>query len=341
MRVSCSEPVSANPKRKRADERTRTAYPCSLPGIRQALQEIALGRNSRISKLFALHWLAQCCTVLRSRWCQSGVGRLWVTRRRVLCSRWVSRKGDGLPATALVHARPGLARVLVSRCRARPRPPPQGPRACLPPRRTSRTSLPMFGSSASYPDPNRRSCLRRGTPPGPLLTWWRFFPRGRRCCAPPPLGPFLPRWWLLPRWRLPARRGSDVGRHVLLRRNHRSVGYGSPFHIPRRVPQRGTRDIRRAATGGGGTRSWAGAELRRVLENTEQPFRPLCDLRLHDLRFPEESCKPLVANRLGVEGVTFTGVGAAESVVEDAYEVVVLVPGARGLLTVIHHELLP
>jgi hypothetical protein len=78
-----------------------------------------------------------------------------------------------------------------------------------------------------------------------------------------------------------------------------------------------------------------------VLEDTEQPFRPLCDLRLHDLRFPEESCKPLVANRLGVEGVTLTGVGAAESVVEDTYEVVVLVPGARGLLTVIHHELLP
>jgi hypothetical protein len=78
-----------------------------------------------------------------------------------------------------------------------------------------------------------------------------------------------------------------------------------------------------------------------VLENTEQPFRPLCDLRLHDLRFHEECCKPLVANRLGVEGVTLTGVGAAESVVQDAYKVVVLVPGARGLLTVIHHELLP
>src|SRR5919112_2893001 len=217
MRVSCSEPVSANPKRKRADERTRTAYPCSLPGIRQALQEIALGRNSRISKLFALHWLAACCTVLRSRWCQSGVGRLWVTRRRVLRARWVSRNGDGLPATALVHARPGLARVLVSRCRARPRsprsshvwlvltderPPPQGPRACLPPRRTSRTSLPMSGSSASYPDPHGRSCLKRATPPGSLLTWWRFFPRGRRCCSPPPPWPFLPRWWLLPRLRL-------------------------------------------------------------------------------------------------------------------------------------------
>src|ERR687895_1715098 len=143
------------------------------------------------------------------------------------------------------------------------RPPPQGPRACLPPRRTSRTSLPMSGSSASYPDPHRRSCLKRATPPGPLLTWWRFFPWSRRCCAPPPLGPFLPRWWLLPRWRLPARRGSDVGRHTLLRRNDRSVGYSSSFHIPRRVPQRGTQHIRRAPTRGGATPIGAGAERRR------------------------------------------------------------------------------
>src|ERR671915_2109866 len=52
-----------------------------------------------------------------------GVRSPWVTRRRVLCARGVSRKGDGLPATALVHARPSLARVLVSRCRARPRSP--------------------------------------------------------------------------------------------------------------------------------------------------------------------------------------------------------------------------
>src|SRR5215203_3563961 len=72
------------------------------------------------------------------------------------------------------------------------RPPPQGLRACLPPRRTSRTSLPMSGSSASYPDPHRRSCLRRGTPPGLLLTRWRFFPRGRRCCAPPASRAFPP-----------------------------------------------------------------------------------------------------------------------------------------------------
>src|SRR5215212_8449508 len=63
------------------------------------------------------------CTVLRSRCYQSGVRSPWVTRRRALCARWVSRKGDDLPATALVHARPSLARVLVSRGRARPRSP--------------------------------------------------------------------------------------------------------------------------------------------------------------------------------------------------------------------------
>jgi hypothetical protein len=37
--------------------------------------------------------------------------------------------------------------------------------------------------------------------------------------------------------------------------------------------------------------------------------------RLHDLRFPEESRKPLVAGRLGVEGVTVGGIGAIQGVV--------------------------
>jgi hypothetical protein len=59
-------------------------------------------------------------------------------------------------------------------------------------------------------------------------------------------------------------------------------------------------------------------------------------LRLHDLRFPEEGHKALVAGRLGVEGVTVAGIGAIQGVVEDAYKVVVLVPGACGLLPKIH-----
>ena len=41
--------------------------------ITQALQGFAGGCKSRISKRLSLLWLAACCTVLRSRWYQSGV----------------------------------------------------------------------------------------------------------------------------------------------------------------------------------------------------------------------------------------------------------------------------
>src|ERR687890_1566546 len=59
--------------KKRADERTRTAYPCSLRVIPQALQGVAGDCKCRISKGLSLLGVALCCTVLRSRWCQSGV----------------------------------------------------------------------------------------------------------------------------------------------------------------------------------------------------------------------------------------------------------------------------
>ena len=58
---------------KRADERTRTADLVSLRVIIHALQRFARGCKSRKSRPVSLLWLAQCCTVLRSRWCQSGV----------------------------------------------------------------------------------------------------------------------------------------------------------------------------------------------------------------------------------------------------------------------------
>jgi hypothetical protein len=58
---------------KRADERTRTAYPCSLRVMHQALQGCAGDCKCRILKPVTFLRLAQCCTVLRSRWCQSGV----------------------------------------------------------------------------------------------------------------------------------------------------------------------------------------------------------------------------------------------------------------------------
>ena len=57
----------------RADERTRTAYPCSLRVIIRALQGFARACKSCIDKAVSLLCLALRCTVLRSRWCQSGV----------------------------------------------------------------------------------------------------------------------------------------------------------------------------------------------------------------------------------------------------------------------------
>jgi hypothetical protein len=59
--------------KRRADERTRTADLISLRVITQALQGCAGGCKSPISKGVSFLYLAACCTVLRSRWYQSGV----------------------------------------------------------------------------------------------------------------------------------------------------------------------------------------------------------------------------------------------------------------------------
>src|SRR5215210_669968 len=59
--------------KRRADEWTRTAYSCSLRVITQALQGIARTCKTRISKRLSLLRVAGRCTVLRSRWYQSGI----------------------------------------------------------------------------------------------------------------------------------------------------------------------------------------------------------------------------------------------------------------------------
>src|ERR687898_511000 len=46
---------------------------CSLRVITHALQGVAGGCKSRLSKRLSLLRLAACCTVLRSRWYQSGI----------------------------------------------------------------------------------------------------------------------------------------------------------------------------------------------------------------------------------------------------------------------------
>jgi hypothetical protein len=61
--------------KKRADERTRTADLISLRGIDHALQGCTGGCKTRISKLLSLLRIAARCTILRSRWYQSGIRR--------------------------------------------------------------------------------------------------------------------------------------------------------------------------------------------------------------------------------------------------------------------------
>src|SRR5215212_2025469 len=58
---------------ERADERTRTADLLQLRVIHQALQGCAQACKCRIPKPLSILWVAACCTVLRSRWYQSGI----------------------------------------------------------------------------------------------------------------------------------------------------------------------------------------------------------------------------------------------------------------------------
>src|SRR5215212_10431087 len=65
--------LSANLRENRADERTRTAYPCSLRVCGQWLLGVARGCKSPISKGVSFLYIAVCCTVLRSQWYQIGI----------------------------------------------------------------------------------------------------------------------------------------------------------------------------------------------------------------------------------------------------------------------------
>src|SRR5829696_5154071 len=52
---------------------------CSLRVIHQALQGLARSCDFRISKAFPLLRVARRCTVLRSRWYQSGIKKSWIS----------------------------------------------------------------------------------------------------------------------------------------------------------------------------------------------------------------------------------------------------------------------
>jgi hypothetical protein len=56
-------------------EPTRGLEPltCSLRVMGHVLQGLAEDCKSRIFRRLFLHWVAECCTVLRSRWYQRGI----------------------------------------------------------------------------------------------------------------------------------------------------------------------------------------------------------------------------------------------------------------------------
>src|SRR5215212_8314497 len=79
--LPCEEISAYLSQIKRADERTRTAYPCSLRVIGHVLQGCAGGCKSRIPRRLSVLRFAACCTVLRSRWYQSGIKSTQISRR--------------------------------------------------------------------------------------------------------------------------------------------------------------------------------------------------------------------------------------------------------------------
>jgi hypothetical protein len=69
----------ANTKKKGEPTSGLEPLTCSLRVMHQALQGLAWGCKSRIYKAVSLLCLAPYCTVLRSRWCQSGVNSALVS----------------------------------------------------------------------------------------------------------------------------------------------------------------------------------------------------------------------------------------------------------------------
>src|SRR5215207_5188726 len=67
--------LAANSNKEESRRRTRTADLLQLRVITQALQGFAVPCKPRISRRLSLLWVAACCTVLRSRWYQSGINR--------------------------------------------------------------------------------------------------------------------------------------------------------------------------------------------------------------------------------------------------------------------------
>jgi hypothetical protein len=83
---------------KREPTRGLESLTCSLRVINRVLQSLAGGCKFRMYKPDSFPRLAPCCTVLRSRWCQSGVNR------GIAASRSCSPEPEPLSVHGLQHS---------------------------------------------------------------------------------------------------------------------------------------------------------------------------------------------------------------------------------------------
>ena len=93
--------LQANPKKMREPTSGLEPLTCSLRVIHHVLQGLAWGCKSRIFRALCLPCLAAWCTVLRSRWYQSGIKRGTAASRscsRVAHTRRTSNASQGTPA---------------------------------------------------------------------------------------------------------------------------------------------------------------------------------------------------------------------------------------------------
>ena len=84
-RLHASRPLDLSKPNQKSPTSGLEPLTCSSRVIHQALQGIARACKTRISRRLSLLWVAECCTVLRSRWYHSGINTVPpCLRRRVV-----------------------------------------------------------------------------------------------------------------------------------------------------------------------------------------------------------------------------------------------------------------
>jgi hypothetical protein len=67
--------ISSKPRRRRPSRKTSGTVFLSIDSVRRTRSSSSPPTSTTSKAYSGLPWVAPCCTVLRSRWCQSGVRR--------------------------------------------------------------------------------------------------------------------------------------------------------------------------------------------------------------------------------------------------------------------------